>query len=369
MAHTAARILRDRVAETIVAASGHPLPDAGSERAGRASLELAQQAGDRALLVLLSGGASAMLCVPASGISRKDKAAAARLLMNAGVHIRDLNCVRKHLSDIKGGRLAAAARSSLTLAISDVHHPIEDDPSTIGSGPTAADPTTFAEALDIAAAAGELPRSVINHLRRGAAGELDETIKPGDPRLNDARIVIIGNRRIALAAAAVSAQALGYDVAVEDEPTHGETEGAARVFVARARARLGMASRPVCVLAAGETTVRVAGRGRGGRNQQFALAAAAELFPGDSIVIASAGTDGVDGPTSAAGAIADATTRDRARHAGLNPERALADNDAYPFFERLGDLIVTGPTGTNVGDLQVLLHSGAVGNSAVFVDD
>ena len=370
MAQTAMDILGDRVTEAIVAATGHPFPDDGSVEAGRAALALAQRAGDRMLLVLLSGGASAMLCAPARGITLGDKATAARLLMGAGAGIHDLNCVRKHLSDIKGGRLAAAASSSLTLAISDVHHPVEDDPSTIGSGPTAADPTTFAQALDIAVKVDRMPRAVIDRLRAGAAGEVEETIKPGDPRLADARVAIVGNRRTALAAAASAAEALGYAVTIVSEPTHGEAAVAARTFLALADRQLRDASRPVCVLAAGETTVTVLGRGRGGRNQQFALAAAdaggareRPLHWRHPTVLVSGGTDGIDGPTPAAGAIVDSTTCDRAVAAGLSRERALADNDAYPFFEQLGDLIVTGPTGTNVGDLQVLVSSGSSGNS------
>jgi hydroxypyruvate reductase len=289
-----------------------------------------------------------------------------------------LNCVRKHLSDIKGGRLGAAASSSLTLAISDVHHPVEDDPSTIGSGPTAADPTTFAQALDITLKIDRMPRAVIERLRAGAAGVIEETLKPGDPRLADARIAIVGNRRTALAAAAAAAEALGYAVSVVSEPTHGEAAMASRTFLAIAERELRDASRPVCVLAAGETTVTVVGSGRGGRNQQFALAAAdvggarerplreRPLLP---TVLVSAGTDGIDGPTPAAGAIVDSTTCDRAVRAGLSLERALADNDAYPFFERLGDLIVTGPTGTNVGDLQILVNFGNFGNFANFGND
>lgn len=372
MARTANGILGDRVEDAVVAVpagsradlppmwqcitAGHPFPDAGSVQAGRAALALAQRAGDRALLVFLSGGASAMLCAPAEGITLEDKGQAARMLMNAGADIHDLNCVRKHLSDVKGGRLGAAAGSSLTLAISDVHHPIEDDPSTIGSGPAAGDPTTFTDALDIARAAGDLPPAVLGRLRAGAAGDVEETIKPGDPRLAQARLVVIGNRRTALAAAAACAEALGYAVAVISEPTRGEANLSARTFLARGEEYLRGASRRVCVLAAGETTVKVTGRGRGGRNQQFALAAAPALSSTRRpMVVASAGTDGIDGPTPAAGAIVDSTTCQRAVRAGLDRERALDDNDAYPFFEQLGDLIVPGPTGTNVGDLQILL--------------
>jgi glycerate-2-kinase len=355
MMRTAKDILRDRIAETVVAASGHPLPDHQSVQAGRAALAVAHRAGDRSLLLLLSGGASAMLCAPADGVTLEEKATATRTLMNAGIGIHDLNCVRKHLSAIKGGWLGAAVRSSLTLAISDVHHPIEDDPSTIASGPAVADPTTFADALEIATAAGPLPASVMHHLRSGAAGGVEETIKPGDRRLAGARVVVIGNRRTALAGAAACAESLGYAVTVFTEPTIGEADAAARAFVSRAQQSMTGGDRPVCVLAAGETTVTVTGQGRGGRNQQFALAAAGQLQQHGTAALVSAGTDGVDGPTPAAGAIVDSTTCDRAIGARLDRDRALADNDAYAFFERLGDLIVTGPTGTNVGDIQVLL--------------
>jgi hydroxypyruvate reductase len=380
MAHTCAGLMPGRIRRGLIAGprndalaprgdwqcieAAHPLPDERSVEAGQAALELARGARGRPLVVLLSGGASSMLCAPVSGVPLADKAVAIRALMNAGAAIHELNCVRKHLSAVKGGRLGAAAGISLTLAISDVHHPVEDDPAVIGSGPTTADPSTFSQAVAIADRAAGIPASVRRHLRNGAAGGAEETIKPGDPRLSNARFAVIGNRGSALSAAAESAAALAYTVVVVPEPTHAEARVAAPAFLARALSRIEGTTGPVCVLAAGETTVHVAGRGRGGRNQEFALAlvpSIADLARQNAsdearcIVLASVGTDGIDGPTPAAGAIVDWTTSDRARRAQLDFAKALENNDAYPFFEALDDLIVLGPTGTNVGDLQVML--------------
>jgi len=334
----------------------HPFPDRVSVEAGERALRLARQSRDRWLAVLLSGGASSMLCAPAAGVTLEDKMAASKALMDAGVAIDAVNCVRKHLSAIKGGQLAAAAGRSLTLAISDVHHPIADDPSVIGSGPTVADPTTFGAALKIAAGAAGVPASVIRRLESGAAGELNETVKPGDLRLARAGVLVIGNRQTALDGAARRAAAIGYRVTVIDDVTQGDAREAAGLLLARAEQVSRGSARPLCVLAAGETTVRVVGSGKGGRSQELALAASPHLRSfGTAAVLASAGTDGRDGPTDAAGAIADSTTIERAKRAGLNWEQALAGNDTYPFFAALGDLIISGPTGTNVGDVQVLL--------------
>jgi len=338
--------------------AGHPFPNAASTAAGERAIRLANEArGEGArLVVLLSGGASAMLAAPAAGVTIDDKISAARALMRAGLPIDLLNCVRKHLSDVKGGHLAAAAGRTLTLAISDVHAPIADDPSVIGSGPTVSDPTTFAQALEIARRAADVPPAVLARLERGARGELPETIKPGDPRLSEAIYEVIANRETALEGARQAAASLEYRVVVLEEPVTGESRDAARAFVAQARHIAAAGSRPLCVLAAGETTVTVVGKGTGGRNQEFALAAAPAVEPfGDSVLLASLGTDGVDGPTDAGGAIVDSTTLARARLAGLDWESTLAGNDAYHFFRPLGDLIAWGPTGTNVGDVQMLL--------------
>ena len=340
--------------------AGHPDPNRASLDAGRAALALAGEAGRAgALLVLLSGGASAMLVDPA-GVTLEEKLAAARALMLAGAPIDRLNAVRKHLSAIKGGGLAAAAGRSVTLAISDVHGPVADDPSVIGSGPTVGDPTTYADALRaIREANCQVPAAVLRRLERGAAGAEPETVKPGDPRLNRASWHLIGNRSHALDGARRAAEAAGYEVTVLPGATHGEARDAATRFLAEAR-RIASASpgRPLCVLAAGETTVRVTGPGRGGRNQEFALACVPAIASiNHPAVIASAGTDGADGPTDAAGALVDPTTSNRAQRAGLKWEEALAANDSYNFFAPLGDLIRWGPTGTNVGDVQVLLVS------------
>jgi len=337
--------------------ASHPSPNAMSEAAGRRALALAEESRSRGgLIVLLSGGASSMLAVPAAGLSLADKVLTARALMNAGAPIADLNCVRKHLSAVKGGWLAASARQTLTLAISDVHGPIADDPAVIGSGPTVGDPTTSSDALAIVRRAGvmeRLPLRVVAHLERGG----DETPKPDDPRLVQSTCEVIGNRHIAMDGAARAARSRGYTVRVIHAPTSGEAREAGAAFATQAFRD--PAGRPLCMIASGETTVHVHGPGRGGRNQEFALGAlrVIESRPSDigAAALASAGTDGIDGPTDAAGAIVDATTSARAKARGLRPEAALAANDAYDFFAPLGDLIMWGPTGTNVGDLHVML--------------
>jgi glycerate-2-kinase len=337
--------------------ASHPSPNAMSEAAGRRALALAEESRSRGgLIVLLSGGASSMLAVPAAGLALADKVLTARALMNAGVPIADLNCVRKHLSAVKGGRLAASAQRTLTLAISDVHGLIADDPAVIGSGPTVADPTTYSDALAIVRRAGlieSLPATVVAHLERGA----DESPKPGDPRLVHSTYEVIGNRQVAMEGAARAARSRGYTVSIIDAPTNGEAREAGAAFATEALRAPG--GQPLCVIASGETTVHVHGAGRGGRNQEFALGALSVLDarqPKDgAVALASAGTDGIDGPTDAAGAIVDITTSRRAAQQGLRPHAALASNGAYDFFAPLGDLIMWGPTGTNVGDLHVML--------------
>jgi glycerate 2-kinase len=294
-----------------------------------------------------------MLAVPADELRLEDKLQTARALMNAGAAIAELNCVRKHLSAIKGGRLAVAAGRTMTLAISDVHGPIADDPAVIGSGPTVADPTTYADARDIVRRYGVremLPPSVLAHLERGA----EESPKPGDPRLRESSYEVIGNRQLAMDGAAREGRRLGYAVHVIERATSGEARDAGAAFATEA---LRLNSSKLCVIASGETTVRVHGHGRGGRNQEFALGALPGIDAARSraIVLASAGTDGIDGPTDAAGAIVDSTTTSRASQHGLGAESALAVNGAYDFFAPLDDLILWGPTGTNVGDLHVAL--------------
>lgn len=336
--------------------AGHPSPDPVSTQAGARALALAAESRRGVFVMLLSGGASSMLALPAVGVSLADKVATAGALMRAGAAIAELNCVRKHLSAIKGGRLAAVAGEAITLAISDVHTPVEDDPAVIGSGPTVADPSTFADALRIVTEVyreARVPPGVVAHLQRGAGGEVEETPKPGDPRLARSEYHVIANRHTAMDGAARAARALGFEVIIMSAATVGEAREAGRGFAEAAMASVG--GRPLCVIGSGETTVRVRGDGRGGRNQEFALGAAAALRDWPAALLASVGTDGIDGPTDAAGAVVDATTERRAREAGLSVESALEQNDAYPFFARLGDLVMWGPTGTNVGDVHVLL--------------
>jgi glycerate 2-kinase len=350
---------------------GHPLPTAASEAAGRQVLAIADLVQpDHTLLVLLSGGASSLMAVPADGLTLEDKRATTNQLLRAGADIHALNTVRKHLSAIKGGWLAARTMGSChTLVISDV---VGDDLSVIASGPTVADASTFAEALDVLrrfGGAAAFPPPVVARLQQGAAHALPETPKPQDPRLNRTTTTIIGSRRDAMAGAAAEAEARGYHVMRIDDAVTGEARTTAPAHVRAVLARAAGSPRPLCIVSSGETTVHVTGGGNGGRNQEFALAAALSLWGtglstdtgsttphGDrSPVLASVGTDGIDGPTDAAGAIVDASTLARARTAGLAPDRFLSDNNAYAFFSALGDLIHTGPTGTNVGDLQAIL--------------
>jgi hydroxypyruvate reductase len=375
MAMAAARLFGDRIRRGLIVGvlptgtsrghlpfpmivGGHPAPSAGSERGGREALQLAAslETGET-LVVLLSGGASALMAVPAEGLSLADKQATTAQLLRAGADIHALNTVRKHLSGIKGGWLAAkAAGACRTFAISDV---VGDDPSVIGSGPTVPDESTFRDTFDILRRFGgehAYPAPVVERVARGAAGRFDETPKPGDARLAHARTSIIGGRRDAMDGAVAEAEARGYHVVRVDDAVVGEARVAGPSHLRACLAAAAGAGRPACIVSSGETTVRVTGDGKGGRNQEFALACAAPLSAlGIAAAVASVGTDGIDGPTDAAGAIVDNTTVDRARAARLRPEAFLERNDAYRFFAPLDDLVITGPTGTNVGDLQIIL--------------
>jgi glycerate 2-kinase len=361
MANAFAKLHEGAVAEILIARGSHPVPDGASVEAALRALRLAREvsAGGGRLVVLLSGGASAMMAAPADTLTLEDKIAATRALLASGLAIGELNAVRKHLSAIKGGQLGAAAGRSITYAISDVHAPIEDDPATIGSGPTVADPTTFADAeraLRSADLLDAVPTGVRERIARGVRGEVSETIKPGDPRLARARFVLAGSRRDAMDGACGEAASRGYALVRVAAPTIGSAVDAASTFVELVRREAADRPRPICVVASGETTVRVSSdAGVGGRNQEFALAAVRALESLAPCVLASVGTDGIDGPTDAAGALADSSTLARARALGLDADAALRRHDSHPFFRALGDLIVTGPTGTNVGDLQVLL--------------
>ncbi len=339
----------------------HPIPDADSVQAGRAALRCAADApASGCLVVLLSGGASALLTMPAPGVSLAEKVETTRVLLEAGVPIHELNCVRKHLSGVKGGRLAQATPGRvLTLAISDVVLPVEDDPGVIGSGPTVHDATRFAEALAIVerpAIGPRVPAGVRRLLEQGCDGLVDETLKT-PPAPDRVMYRVVGSRRDAMSGAAEAARRFGYDVTRIVEPVIGEARVAGTKHAARAVEAASGSTGPWCVVSSGETTVTVSGGGRGGRNQELALAAVEAIGGLRAVaVLASVGTDGVDGPTDAAGAVVDTETALRARARRLGPPSAyLAENDAYAYFDQLGDLVRTGPTGTNVGDLQVML--------------
>ena len=337
----------------------HPQPGAGSEAAARRALVIAQAVPpDGHLVVLISGGASSLLALPAEGLRLEDKRAATGVLLRAGADIYALNTVRKHLSAIKGGRLAAAsAAPSFTFVLSDV---VGDDLSVVASGPTVADRSAYADALaviDQFGGRGAYPDRVIAHLIAGIRGERAESPKPGDPRLARAQTTLVGGRHEAMTGAASEAARLGYSVATLNEPVVGEARVAGPGFVRQALVSAARLRRPACVIASGETTVRVSGAGVGGRNQELVLASLDALRGVDTVAaLVSIGTDGIDGPTDAAGAIADSTSAMRADALGLGPaSTALDANNSHPYLDALGDLIRTGPTGTNVGDLQVFL--------------
>ncbi len=343
--------------------ASHPVPDARGLAAAAAVESLARGLGrDDLLLVLLSGGASALLPAPADGVTLEDKARTTALLLRAGATIHELNAVRKHLSRLKGGGLARAAAPArvATLVLSDV---VGDDLSTIASGPTVPDPTTFADALSALLRRGvldDVPAAVRARLEAGARGELPETAKPREPAFRRTATHVVGSNRLSVEAAAREARRLGLRPLVLTTRLEGEAREAARVLVAVLRECVESgrpAAPPVCLLAGGETTVTVRGDGQGGRNQELAAAAAPALegFPVPAVV-ATLATDGVDGASDAAGGIADDESVARAAALGLAPVAAfLAASDTRNFLGPLGDLVVTGPTGTNVVDVVALL--------------
>lgn len=337
--------------------SGHPLPDTDGESATRALIDALAAQPRAAVLALISGGASSLLVQPTAPVTLRDKIATTAALLACGADIREFNTVRKHLSLVKGGGLVRLARGRplVALLLSDV---IGDDPATIGSGPTAADPTTFADALGILRRyriLQSLPASVRTVLQAGERGELPETLKPDSAELDGVTNVVIGSNRIALAAAAAAARDAGYQTLTAAAPLSGDTTASARTYADWVRRESQARKGPLCLLAGGETTVRLgASPGQGGRNQEFALVCAAAIA-GQDLAVLSAGSDGIDGPTDAAGAFADGTTLARARHCGLDAAAALAAHDSYRFFNALGDLFQPGATGTNVMDIKIAL--------------
>lgn len=355
--HAGGELARATILET-----GHPIPDEAGRRAAERVRDFVARCGERdLLLVAISGGASALLPAPASPITLADKQETTALLLRAGANIQQLNAVRKHISFLKGGRLAALAHPAATVALllSDV---IGDPLDVIGSGPTTPDDSTFADALRALDEFGlreRVPQSVRKYIESGVAGLIAETPKAGDPIFSRVHNVVIGSNRLALEAGAEEARRLGYRVEILSAPIEGEARNAAVQCVDRLRAM----ARPACLLAGGETTVTVRGPGKGGRNQEFALAAAIAMDGLKDVALLSAGTDGTDGPTDAAGAIATGGTVLRARLAGMLAQQYLDANDSYTFFDKLGDLVRTGPTGTNVMDVCVLLAGNQAADS------
>jgi len=346
--------------------AAHPVPNAAGEAGARRILDLVRAADEKTLMLcLLSGGASALLVAPDTGLTLQDKQEATGLLLRAGASIDELNAVRKHLSAIKGGRLAQAAFPAqvLTLLLSDV---IGDRLDVIASGPTAVDGSSFADALAVISKYGlldKMPQRVTALLQQGACGQLAETAKAGDRCFNQTRNVIVGALRLALEAAAIESRRLGLNTRIISAELQGEARAAAHFLAQIARRELsGMCGgERCCLLCGGETTVTVRGTGLGGRNQELALAFALEIEGMDGVTLLSAATDGSDGPTAAAGAQVDGRTAARARELGIDPQPHLDANDSYAFFRRYDERsgehshLITGPTGTNVMDMQVLL--------------
>jgi len=340
--------------------AGHPLPDRSGQKAAERLLGLVRELAPNDLLfVLLSGGASSLLPMPAAGLTLADKQETTQLLLRSGATIREINTVRKHLSAIKGGRLAAATPARVvSLILSDV---IGDDLEVIGSGPTAPDQTTYADACRILRRyrlRAAVPARVRTRLTRGVRGTEEETPKPGSSLFRRVQNHIIGNNGAAVEAVAQAARQSGFRPLVLSTSLIGEAKEAAKVFGAIAREIVASGRpvrRPTCVIAGGELTVTVRGKGQGGRAQEFALAAAIEIAGLPRVWIAAFATDGTDGPTDAAGAVVHGQTVARAQRVGLIPHELLLENNAYPFFRKVGGHIISGPTGTNVNDLYLLI--------------
>ncbi len=342
--------------------AGHPVPDNRGVEAASRILSLLEDNTDTTTLVLclISGGGSALMPLPAGSIPLAAKQETTGLLLRCGATIDEINAVRKHISSIKGGRLAKAAHPSrlFSLILSDV---VGDALEVIASGPTVGDPSTFADAVAVMNKYGirdKTPRTVREHLEKGLIGEVEETPKPGDRIFENVTNVLIGSNRTAVDAAAAKASSLGLRPLILSTRICGEAREVGVVLASiavEAEISGNPITPPACILAGGETTVTVRGGGKGGRNQELALSAAIRLMSAKRIVVASVGTDGADGPTDAAGAVIDVTTVERAYRQGLDPAIYLQNNDSYYLLRPIGDLIITGPTGTNVMDLLIAL--------------
>jgi len=341
--------------------AGHPIPDPNGFKGAKKIQSLLKESGTEDLVIfILSGGASALLPLPANGIALEEKQEVTQLLLDCGADIKEINTIRKHISQIKGGWLARWAYPSTVISfiLSDV---VGDQLDVIGSGPAVPDPSSFEEAWEILKKydlIDEVSASIKKYLLLGREGKVEETPKPGDAVFEKVYHTLIGSNLLALRAAEKEALSTGLNTLILSSSIVGETREAARFHAAIAREVISSGHplpKPACILSGGETTVTIKGRGIGGRNQEFALAMALEISELEKVVFLSGGTDGTDGPTDATGAIVDHTTLSRARSKGLDPKAYLENNDSYSFFKNLGDLLITGPTHTNVMDVRILL--------------
>jgi len=376
MAKAIEEILGDRISEGIITVkydhleklqkvkiqeAGHPVPDQNGLNGAKAVYQLASLADEKTLVIcLISGGGSALMVLPADDITLENKQETTRILLASGATIHEINTVRKHLSAIKGGGLARAVYPAtlITLILSDV---VGDNLDSIASGPCVPDPGSFADCKAIFARYSiedQIPAPVLCRINSGVASTIAETPKAGEPFFDKTQNVIIGNNFKALVKAKEKADQLGYNSLLLSSMIEGETRDVAANHIAIAR-EIQLHGcplpQPACLLSGGETTVRIKGTGKGGRNQEFVLAAALKLTGMKHITVLSGGTDGTDGPTDAAGAFADETTLQRAREINADPQEYLDNNDSYHFFDRLDDLFKTGPTNTNVMDLRIIL--------------
>lgn len=346
---------------TEIIEAGHPLPDNKGLYGARKIQELLKQTGPKDLIIfLVSGGGSALLPLPPEGIKIEEKQRLTELLLLNGAEIKEINMVRKHISEIKGGWFTRWAYPStiISFILSDV---VGDHLDLIASGPTAPDPHTFKDALEVLKKYKLIdmtPGSIKAHIKLGMEGKVQDTPKPGDKIFKNVYNFLIGSNILALKEAKKEASLMGFNSLILSSSIVGNTREAAKFHGAIAREIIltgNPVSRPACIISGGETTVIVKGNGKGGRNQEFALVAAFEIEGLENVVLLCGGTDGTDGPTEAAGAISDNTTIKRAKELGLTPEIFLENNDSFHFFERLGDLFITGPTHTNVMDVRILL--------------
>jgi glycerate 2-kinase len=345
----------------VVTEAGHPVPDEAGLDASKHIINLLEQSDERDLIIcLISGGGSALMPLPVPGISLADKQKTTQILLACGATIHEINTIRKHISGIKGGKLARAAfpGTLITLILSDV---IGDNLDVIASGPTVPDRSTFTDCAKIVEKydiTDEIPPHVIEYLKRGARGIEPETPKPKDTIFDKSDVLIIGSSSLSIDAARDEAVSLGYKTLILSSFIEGETRDVAKVHAAIIKEILRSGNpvpRPACIISGGETTVTIHGDGLGGRNMEFGLAAAIEIEGLDGALVLSGGTDGTDGPTDSAGAIADCTTVQRGAARGCNASEYLKKNDSYNFFKVIEDLLITGPTMTNVGDLRILL--------------